>query len=218
MEYPSREYPSRNLPWNIPLGESSREYLSLHGIYNIILVHSTTWDEPKWAQYKPKCTKIERFVTLACVSSTCTYFIATNAFDQRATLYRTCRQRSPAFSEWNLGLRLAPSREGPWWSFALWARPSQLMDSSEREREKKTCFVVRPTKYVFAFFSLSLWLWCTTHNTKDHHLVLHVKEPTPVLKFEPLWWSLTLCVIYHSWWTTRSGEEFLWVPPQNTFS
>ena len=166
MEYPSREYPSRNLSWKIPLGESSREYLSLHGIYNIILVHSTTWDEPKWAQYKPKCTKIERFMTLACVSSTCTYFIATNAFDQRATLYRTCMQRSPAFSEWNLGLRLAPSREGPWWSFALWARPSQLMDSSEREREKKVLWW--DPQNTFLLFSLSRYgcdVWPTVRKT-----------------------------------------------------
>jgi len=33
--------------------------------------------------------------------------------------------------------------------------PSQLMDGSEREREKKTRFVVRLTRRIFAFFSLS---------------------------------------------------------------
>ena len=54
MEYPSRKYPSRSLPWNISLVESSREYLSLHDIYNIILSHSITWDEPNMSPSVPR--------------------------------------------------------------------------------------------------------------------------------------------------------------------
>ena len=48
---------SRNLLGNIPL------YIVFTILSKKTLEPLTTWDEPKWAQDEPECTKMERFVT-----------------------------------------------------------------------------------------------------------------------------------------------------------
>ena len=65
-------------------------------------------------------------------------------------------------------------RRTRWWSFALWAVRSQLMDGTERQREKQKenalCGPYHKTYFLFSLpFRTVHQLWWMTHNAKDHH-------------------------------------------------